>query len=75
MNCTLTREDQISTLWCTADFIPIETRAQYQPGYLWNKLRFGQSLRKRVLTPARYHYYDRGNPFFVGSASGSPLNT
>jgi Reverse transcriptase (RNA-dependent DNA polymerase) len=43
--------------------------AQHQPGYLWDKLRFGHSLRTCVIIPPRYHYSDRGNSFFVEGAT------
>jgi Reverse transcriptase (RNA-dependent DNA polymerase) len=42
---------------------------QREPGYLWEKLRFGRSQRTGVLIPPQYYYSDRGNSFFVEGAS------
>jgi hypothetical protein len=42
---------------------------QSEPGYLWEKLRFGQSQRTRVIIPPRYQHWDRGKTFFVEGAT------
>ena len=42
---------------------------QCEPGYLWDKLRFGHSQRTCVLIPPRHTFTDRGNSFFVEGAT------
>jgi hypothetical protein len=42
---------------------------QQEPGYLFDKLRFGLSQRTGVLVPPRYNHTAYGNSFFVGGVS------
>jgi hypothetical protein len=42
--------------------------SQCEPGYLFEKLRFGRSQRTGILIPPRHYHTDYGNSFFVGSA-------
>jgi Reverse transcriptase (RNA-dependent DNA polymerase) len=42
--------------------------SQREPGYLFDKLRFGRSQRTGILIPPRHYHTDYGNSFFVGGA-------
>jgi hypothetical protein len=43
--------------------------SQHEPGYLWDKLRFGRSQRTLNLIPPRHNYTEYGNSFFVEGAN------
>jgi hypothetical protein len=66
-NITGSTLDQMNKYRICSFYFKIIT--QHQPGYLWDKLRFGQSRRTCILIPPRHSYLDRGNSFFVEGAT------